>query len=80
VERTYTVIIERDREAGSYWARVPALPGCFTQGDSVSEVMEHAREAIAGHLTALKAIGQPIPEGDAAADEEPIRVTVTVAA
>jgi antitoxin HicB len=80
VERTYTVIIEHDREDGSYWARVPALPGCFTQGDSVAEAVEHAREAIAGHISALKAVGQPIPEGDAVADEEPIQVTVTVAA
>jgi predicted RNase H-like HicB family nuclease len=78
--RTYRVVIEHDRENGTYWARVPALPGCFTQGDSVGEVLDHLQEAIALCLDGLKADGDPIPDGDAPPDEEPIRLTVTVAA
>jgi antitoxin HicB len=77
--RTYAVVIERDREDGTYWARVPALPGCFTQGDTVPEVLEHLHEAIALFLEGLKADGEPIPEGDTPPDE-PIRLSVTVAA
>jgi len=41
----YTVLIERD-EDGIYVAKVPDIPGCYTQGKSVLEVMERVREAI----------------------------------
>lgn len=77
--RTYSVLIEHDKEGGTYWARVPALPGCFTQGDTVAEVVDHPQEAVALYLDGLRADGAPIPEGDARPDE-PIRLTVTVAA
>lgn len=36
---------------GGYWAEVPALPGCVTQGDTVEEVTSNLREAIAGWLS-----------------------------
>jgi predicted RNase H-like HicB family nuclease len=79
VMRTYSVTIEHDQENGTYWARVPALAGCFTQGDSVPEVLEHLQEAMALDLDGLRTDGLPIPDGDAEADE-PIRLTVTIAA
>jgi len=41
----YTVSIERD-EDGIYVAKVPDIPGCYTQGNSILEVMERVREAI----------------------------------
>lgn len=37
---------------GGYWAEVPDLPGCFTQGDTLDEVYHNLREAIACHLDA----------------------------
>lgn len=77
---SYRVMIEHDRETGTYWAQVPALPGCFTQGDTVDEVLANLQEAISGHLAALRAIGQPIPDGDAPEEDGPIQATVTVAA
>ncbi len=77
--RTYSVVIEHDRENGTYWARVPALPGCFTQGDTVPQVLEHVQEAMTLYLEGLRADGEPIPDGDAPPDE-PIRLSVTVAA
>jgi predicted RNase H-like HicB family nuclease len=46
---TYSVVIHEDAEGG-FWAEVPALPGCYSQGDSVPELMENIREAIAGVL------------------------------
>ena len=33
-------------ETGGYVAVVPALPGCHTQGYTLAEVMENAKEAI----------------------------------
>jgi predicted RNase H-like HicB family nuclease len=42
---------------GGYWAEVPALPGCYSQGDSIAELMDNVREAIAGVLEVLKEQG-----------------------
>ena len=33
-------------EEGGYWAEVPALPGCNTQGDTIEEVQANLKEAI----------------------------------
>ena len=56
----YTVIFE-PAEEGGYIVRVPVLPGCYTQGETLEEAKEMAREAIALHLETLKAINLPIP-------------------
>ncbi|WNZ29556.1 MAG: type II toxin-antitoxin system HicB family antitoxin [Candidatus Bathyarchaeota archaeon] len=45
------VIIED--ETGGYVALVPALPGCHTQGDTLEELMDNAREAIDLYLETL---------------------------
>jgi predicted RNase H-like HicB family nuclease len=37
-------------EEGGYWAEVPALPGCITEGDTIEEVMANLRDAIEGWL------------------------------
>jgi predicted RNase H-like HicB family nuclease len=37
-------------EEGGYWAEVPALPGCITEGDSLEEVMANLQDAIEGWL------------------------------
>lgn len=47
---TFKAII-RQAEEGGFWAEVPALPGCVTQGDSVDEVTANLREAIEGWLS-----------------------------
>jgi predicted RNase H-like HicB family nuclease len=38
-------------EEGGYWAEVPALPGCVTQGETVEEVTSNLREAVQGWLS-----------------------------
>ena len=43
--------IIHEAEEGGYWAEVPALPGCVTQGDTVEEVTSNLREAIEGWLS-----------------------------
>jgi predicted RNase H-like HicB family nuclease len=66
--RTYRVVLEWDDEdpENTGWAvTVPALPGCFTQGDTVAEALERAQEAIAGYLEALAKRGDAIPPPDA---------------
>ena len=42
-----------DAEEGGYWAEVPALPGCVTQGETMEELHENLREAISGCLAVL---------------------------
>jgi predicted RNase H-like HicB family nuclease len=56
----YTVILHKAEEGG-YWVEVPALPGCFSQGETVEEALTNVREAITAHLEALKEEGQEIP-------------------
>ena len=41
----YTVLIAQD-EDGIYIAKVPDIPGCYTQGKTVEQAMERIREAI----------------------------------
>ncbi|MFB2979826.1 type II toxin-antitoxin system HicB family antitoxin [Microseira sp. BLCC-F43] len=37
-------------EEGGYWAEVPALPGCITEGETIEEVMANLKDAIQGWL------------------------------
>ncbi|WP_221030612.1 type II toxin-antitoxin system HicB family antitoxin [Actomonas aquatica] len=37
-------------DEGGYWAEVPALPGCVTQGETLDELNANLREAIEGWL------------------------------
>jgi predicted RNase H-like HicB family nuclease len=41
----FDVVLLED-ETGGYVAIVPALPGCHTQGDTLTEVMRNVKEAI----------------------------------
>ncbi|AKB56001.1 hypothetical protein A9239_11215 [Methanosarcina sp. A14] len=42
---SYTVLIEQDKDE-MYIARVPDIPGCYTQGKTVEQAMERIKEAI----------------------------------
>jgi predicted RNase H-like HicB family nuclease len=45
--------IIHEAEEGGYWAEVPALPGCFTQAETLEELTEMLKEAIEGWLDAM---------------------------
>ena len=49
----YTVLVYKAEEGG-YWAEIPALPGCYSQGETVEETMKNVKEAIEAHIMALK--------------------------
>ena len=55
--QTYAVVIHEDPEGG-FWAEVPALPGCYSQGETVDELKHNIREAIAGVLEVLREQGR----------------------
>ena len=74
--RQYTIILEPDPEEGGYTVTVPALPGCITQGETIEQCIERAREAITGYIESLKSDSEPIPEET----ERPQMITIDVAA
>ena len=43
-------VIIHEAEEGGFWAEVPALPGCFSQGETIDEIQGNIREAIECHL------------------------------
>ena len=44
IEELFTPVIHR--EEGSYWAEIPAMPGCFTAADSLAELKGNLIEAM----------------------------------
>ena len=44
-------IVVHEAEEGGFWAEVPAIPGCASQGDSMEELLRNLREAIYGCLS-----------------------------
>lgn len=38
-------------EEGGYWAEVPSIPGCATQGDTFEELLQNIYEAVEGCLS-----------------------------
>jgi predicted RNase H-like HicB family nuclease len=45
------VVIIHEAEEGGYWAEVPAIPGCATQGDTLEELLSNLNEAVEGCLS-----------------------------
>lgn len=43
-------VVVHEAEEGGYWAEVPAIPGCATQGETLEELMHNIHEAIEGCL------------------------------
>ena len=44
-------VIIHDAEEDGYWAEVPAIPGCATQGDTMEELLQNLYEAVEGCLS-----------------------------
>lgn len=44
-------VVIHQAEEGGYWAEVPAIPGCATQGESFEELLTNLYEAIEGCLS-----------------------------
>lgn len=44
-------VVIHEAEEGGYWAEVPSLPGCATQGDSFEELLTNLHEAVEGCLS-----------------------------
>lgn len=44
-------VVVHQAEEGGYWAEVPAIPGCATQGESFEELLTNLYEAVEGCLS-----------------------------
>jgi predicted RNase H-like HicB family nuclease len=44
-------IVVHEAEEGGFWAEVPAIPGCATQGETFEELLQNLYEAIEGCLS-----------------------------
>ncbi|HPU85433.1 MAG TPA: type II toxin-antitoxin system HicB family antitoxin [Candidatus Latescibacteria bacterium] len=60
MKRTYTVMLIPDPDGG-YVVEVPALPGCVSFGDSLSNALDMASDAILNYLFVLQSDGEAIP-------------------
>ncbi len=46
MNRSFTVVIEKDDDIGLYAGEVPGLPGCHSQGKTIDELMKNMKEVI----------------------------------
>jgi predicted RNase H-like HicB family nuclease len=44
-------VVVHEAEEGGFWAEVPAIPGCCTQGETFEQLLEHLYEAVEGCLS-----------------------------
>lgn len=44
-------VVIHEAEEGGYWAEVPAIPGCATQGETFEELLGNLYEAVEGCLS-----------------------------
>ena len=61
MNQEYSVVVHKEDEGG-YWVEVPALAGCYSQGETVEEALTNAREAIELYLDTLRERGQAPPK------------------
>ena len=55
-------VIVHKAEEGGYWAEVPSIPGCATQGESFEELLQNLYEAVEGCLSVDISPGQLNPQ------------------
>ena len=53
MDKKYSVIVEKGMD-GYFIAEVPELPGCYSQGKTMKEVMSNVKEAIELYLESVQ--------------------------
>jgi len=54
-------VIVHEAEEGGFWAEVPGIPGCATQGETFEELLTNLYEAVEGCLSVD--VAEPRPGG-----------------
>ena len=75
-EHSYTVLFE-PAEEGGYVVSCPALPGLVTEGDTLKEAREMAKDAIQCYLESMQKDGLAIPR-DKGLRQNPVKEKVRV--
>jgi predicted RNase H-like HicB family nuclease len=59
----YTILIHQAEEGG-FWSEVPALSGCYSQGETIDETLRNTKEATEAYLMVLKEdqVSAPVEE------------------
>jgi predicted RNase H-like HicB family nuclease len=52
-------VVVHEAEEGGFWAEVPAIPGCATQGETMDELVRNLHEAIEGCLAVERTCRNP---------------------
>jgi len=60
IEREYEIVLQPEPEGG-FSVLVPELPSVATQGETIEETTEMAKEAIEAYLEVMHEDGLPIP-------------------
>ncbi|MBQ7196005.1 MAG: type II toxin-antitoxin system HicB family antitoxin [Synergistaceae bacterium] len=58
----YTISIHKDTQEGGFWGECLELPGCYSQGESVEDLMNNIREAVELYLEDEEEIYFPVAE------------------
>ena len=59
----YSILIHKAEEGG-FWSEVPALPGCFSQGETIEETIVNSKEAAELIISCLREDNREIPVED----------------
>lgn len=54
LNNSFDILIEEDKETKQYYGSVPNLPGCYSTGDTVEELITNMKEAISLYLEVKK--------------------------
>jgi predicted RNase H-like HicB family nuclease len=63
-------VVVHEAEEGGFWAEVPAIPGCATQGESFEELLTNLYDAVEGCLSVN------VPPIDAAKGDRTLEIAV----
>ena len=44
-------VVVHEAEEGGFWAEVPSIPGCVTQGENFDDLLSNIYEAVEGCLS-----------------------------
>lgn len=59
--RQYSIDVVPEEDGKGFYTIVPALPGCFSQGETVEKALKNTQSAIRLHVRMLKKKRLPVP-------------------
>jgi predicted RNase H-like HicB family nuclease len=62
IMHAYLAFIHPPEQGSSWGVTFPDLPGCTSTGGSFEDAVAQAHDSLSGHLLALRADGDPMPE------------------